>query len=189
MVRGLQAASAQVDKALRLIVARDVEGPAEEAIEDALAEAHLALHQAEHFLHSTPQSALRPQPRSGAERRQHERIDSTVGVRLLRHSLREDHGSVSLSTETATRAARNLSTGGLFVALSRGELTQVSVGNVLHVEIVGHGGAVLVKARAVVARRDDQGVGLSWVLDNDLVRRDVAALLAAVRRPAPSLPR
>jgi len=184
LVKGLSTAARQIEALMRVAVAAELPADFADTLEDAVAEANLALHQFDRLVETAPQA--KPKLHAGGiERRQHERLDANITVKLLRHSLREDDiGGVSLKSETTSRPARNVSTGGIFVAVPRAELAQVGVGNVVHVQIAGGGGALVFNARAVVARRDEQGMGLSWILDGDRVRRDVTALLEAVRRGA-----
>jgi hypothetical protein len=103
-------------------------------------------------------------------------------VCLLRHALHpNERDHALLTTETVSRSARNVSSGGIFVTLARGELAQVEIGSVLHVQVTAPGGAVAFAARASVARRTDGGVGLSWIIDSDKARREIAAFVDAVR--------
>jgi hypothetical protein len=159
-----------------------------EAVDDALIESQMLLDE----LDAQPTDAPQPLPRPHLfvrERREHERYDTRVVVRLLRHSVHVDPaGAVSLTAATASRPARNVSLGGIFVALQQGELSQVGVGSVVSLD-VGLSGEVApfharVCARAVVMRRTADGVGLRWVETSDRVRRDIENLLELVRRPS-----
>jgi hypothetical protein len=149
----------------------------EEALEDALVEAHLALHEAER---AGVEDLTRPKPRAPVRRA--ERHDTNVTVKLLRHNVRGDSSSgVSLDQETAQRQARNVSMSGIFVSLPKDELPEVQVNSVVHVS-VALGADAPFKARAIVRRREPDGIGLSWIQDSDRVKRAVEALLDAVRR-------
>lgn len=153
----------------------------EEAVEDSLVEAHLVLHELEHKEAQTAEASAKARA-SGPERRVHERFDTDVTVQLLRHSVKND-GSVGvvLTAETAKRPARNISLGGIFVALPRDELPQVGVGGVVHVA-VSLTETQSFKSRAVIMRRDASGIGLSWIDETGRVRKEVEALLATIRR-------
>jgi hypothetical protein len=160
-------------------------GASEEAldgmVEDVLVEAHLALHELERYAEVSP--PLTPKPRlSGVERRVHPRHDTDVKVQLLRFNIKNDGlPGAALEAETIKRPARNVSLGGIFVAIARDELPQVTVGGVVHVS-VSAGEATSFKARAVVMRRDPSGIGLSWLEDTDRLRKDVEVLLNVLRR-------
>lgn len=154
----------------------------DEVHEDAVVEAHLALHDWERWLEQDQkQKRLTTKP-PAAERRQHERHDTNVTVKLLRYRVRPDElGEVQLDSETTSRPARNLSPGGIFVLVPVGELAQVGVGGVVHVS-VRFGSAASFQARATVQRRDATGVGLCWIQDSDRGRAAIESLLDAVRR-------
>jgi hypothetical protein len=176
--RAIQSAQAQVDGLLRaLLTPSKRPDNFDEAVEDLVAEATLLLHQCERL--AATKAKLAP---SGSERRQHERTAVDLQVRLLRHALRSDDSDHALlTTETVSRPARNISTGGIFVTLPRGELSQVDVGSIVHVQVTAPGGSIAFQARASVARRTDGGVGLSWILDSDKTRRDVSAFVDGLR--------
>lgn len=186
--RRIHAVATQIDSVLRLVATRAAKPTdnLDETVEDTVAEAHLLIHELERVLATAPKAG--PVARvGGIERRQHERHDTNVTVRLLRHFVREHDNGVALSTEIARRAARNVSLGGIFVALPAGELPQVGVGNVVHVEV--ETAELKFYARATVARRDASGVGLNWILDEARARREVEKLLASIRRgPGTHLP-
>jgi hypothetical protein len=178
--RGMQGVLRQIESLLRIVGNKGAAAPdnLDEALEDAVAESMLLLHDCDRLLETQAKPRLHAK---GSERRQHERYETRVAVRLLRHATRQDDiGAVSLTTETANRPARNVSTGGIFVTLGKDELPQIAVGNVVHVQVSGPGSGF--QARAVVVRRDAQGLGLSWILDSEKLRRDVVAFLDAVRR-------
>ena len=183
LLRRLEATAKSVAQVYLLVASTlNPDESIEEAVADALVEGHLALSELERVQSS---DALSRTP-TGIERRQAERHETNVVVRLLRHSVREEgDGSVAIGTETVQRAARNVSTGGIFVSLPKTELLEVTLGSVLHVLVGMMNGGPAFHARGVVMRRDTNGVGLSWVLDSDRVRKDVTALLEAVRRAAP----
>jgi hypothetical protein len=179
----------QIDAMLRLVATRAVK-PVEnldETVEDTVAEARLLIHELERLLETAPKG-LGAARAGGVERRQHERLETNVTVRLLRRAVHKNDadGGVSLSTETARRSALNVSSGGIFVALPAGELPELGVGNVVHVEVETP--ELKFSARATVARRDANGVGLSWILDEERGRRAVQTLLAAVRSGSARLP-
>lgn len=183
-MRRLEAASAQVAKTYLLVVANKVAAETlDDLVDDTLVEGHLLLSEWERIAElSTPHRAnLRPP--ATIDRRQFERHETSVTVKLLRHSVRSDRDvAVALETETLQRAARNVSHGGIFVAIERTELPQLEVGHVVHVQVGTHYGGAAFHARGIVMRREATGVGLSWVLDTERVRKDVATLLEAVRR-------
>jgi hypothetical protein len=158
----------------------------EEVIEDAIVEAHLALHDWERLLaQQAEEQAARAKPRFGAlaEQRQHHRQDTNVSVRLLRHAMTETGSGVALQTETTNRPARNVSLGGLFVNVPPTDLPEVRTGHVLHVAIETTLGATLAfKARAVVMRRDATGLGLCWIEDSERVHQSIESLMAALSR-------
>ena len=183
LVKRLDASLRQVGDLYLIAVGRNAP-PATfgDAVEDALAEAHLLLHEVERAA-AEPGGGARPKPRGGIERRQHERLETQVTVRLLRHSTKpNDTGGASLGTDVVSRAARNVSVGGIFVTLPPAELPQVGVGSVVHLEVGSPGGAPPFNVRAVVMRRDAIGLGLRWMDDVERARRDIQALLEAVRR-------
>lgn len=186
LVRRLTTALETVNAAFRLATGPAPSSPAaieaaEEVIEDAVVEAHVALHDWERLLQQTQSGKHKAVPLS--DRRQHPRQDTVVTVRLLRHALRDDGRAVDLTTETMNRPARNVSLGGMFVAVSRQDLPEVGVGSVLHVAIETTLGPTLAfRARAVVARRDDSGMGLRWIVEGDKLRQAIDALLAALSR-------
>jgi hypothetical protein len=158
----------------------------EEMTEDAIVEAHLALHDWERLLAQQAEGqAARAKPRVGSflEQRQHVRQDTNVSVRLLRHAMTETGTGVALQTETTNRPARNVSLGGIFVTLAATDLPDVRVGHVLHVNIETTLGASLAfRARAVVMRRDGGGLGLRWIEDSKHVHQSIESLMAAVSR-------
>ena len=151
-----------------------------ELYEDAIVEGHLVLHDWERWLGQNEANKGAPRPTRPAERRQHPRQELGVTVTLLRHSVRENEREVTLASETASRRARNVSLGGIFVAMTRDELAFVSVGSVLHVSVAF--GELSFKARAVVTRRDGEGVGLRWLDEDERVKRAIKQLLDALRR-------
>jgi hypothetical protein len=186
LVQRLQSAADMVGQVYLLMVGSS---PAsnearEEICEDALVEGHLALHEWERWLEQ--QGRAKPSPRTAppVDRRQHDRYKIGVSVRLLRHSVRADgSGGVALSSEVASRPARNVSAGGIFVALAAGELAEVKPGSLVHVSVMtSDGGGIALEARAIVARRDSSGIALGWVHDSDRTRAAIDSLLDAIRR-------
>jgi hypothetical protein len=165
----------------------------EEVREDAVVEGHLVLHDWERFLaqEEAQQQKARsrvhtptPLPPALTDRRVHHRHETNVAVRLLRYDVRQDgSGGLTLDTETSSRPARNVSLGGIFVTMARHDLPQLQVGCIVHVSVSSSLATSLgFRARAVVQRRDDSGIGLGWIVDGDAVRAAIDALLDAVRR-------
>ncbi len=187
LAKRLKAALDQVNAAHRLATSSDShvsEEVAAEVIDDAIVEAHMALHDWERLIERQEEQAQRARQQVAlTDRRQSTRQDTDVTVRLLRHAMNESGSGVALETETANRAARNVSMGGIFVSLAVGDLPQVVVGSVLHVAIDTSLGASLgFRARAIVMRRDATGVGLRWIVDTERVTQAIESLLAAVSR-------
>lgn len=184
LVRRMQTALETVTAAFRLAGAPLPTSPAaadaaEEVIEDALVEAHLALNDWERTLAQTGKNKALPL----SDRRQHTRQEAYVTVRLLRHALHEHGNGVELTTETANRPARNVSLGGMFVTATRQDLPEVRAGSVLHVALeTSLGSSLAFRARAVVVRRDDAGIALRWIVEGERVRNAIDALLAALSR-------
>jgi hypothetical protein len=154
----------------------------DEAREDALVEGHLALHEWERLLESASQQKRRSQTPTPLDRRQHARQGVDVTVKLLRHQVRGGgFGENTLESEATSRQARNVSIGGIFVALSGAELPKIGVGAVVHVAVTV-GGAPSFEARTVVMRRDGAGLGLQWIVDSDRTRRAIESLMEAISR-------
>ena len=184
LMQRLEATAKQVGNLYLLSVSRGpATGALDDAIDDVLVEGHLLLHEVERLASEPAVARAGARGGSGADRRQHERHDTHVMVRLLRHSTQIDGtGSAALASESATRAANNVSVGGVFVSVPQHELTQVTVGGVVHVEVVGAPGVTPFRARAIVMRRDGSGLGLRWVEDSERVRRDIVGFLDEARR-------
>ena len=169
-----------------LLSAADPVSPAsasrDELYEDAVAEGHLALHDWERCLERESrkeQSSKTPPP---IDRRVHQRHDINVTVKLLRHRVRADEfGEYKLDSETTSRPARNVSLGGILVAVLKDDLPQVGVGSVLHLS-VSFGAQQSFQVRATVQRRDAQGLGLRWIVDSDRAQRAIESLLEAISR-------
>jgi hypothetical protein len=159
----------------------------DEVYEDALVEAHLVLHDWERWLEQQRQKPASRTPPASPTRRQHERYDTNVSVRLLRHSVHADGtGGATLNSEATSRPARNVSLGGIFVAVPKDELAEVAVGNVLHVSVSTPAGALLsFNARATVMRRDASGLALRWIVDSERLRKAIESLLDALRPSRP----
>jgi hypothetical protein len=155
----------------------------EEARDDALIEGHLALAEWERWLEQRHEHKPRRTP-PPVDRRRHERYETGVLVKLLRYAVRESSGErMTLVAETASRPARNVSLGGILVAMARDELPQVGVGSIVHVSVsAALGGPLEFQIRAAVTRRDDVSVALSWIQDSDRARRAIESLLAAITR-------
>ena len=185
LIRRIEAAKEQVAELYLLTVRKTA--PAEALamlIDDAIVEGYVLLRQLADRAEQEANARAKGKalPPSSIDRRQHERLPAHVTVRLLRHSVhKEDTGGASLVTETVDRSARNVSTGGIFVAVSRHELAQVSVGSVVHLQVATPAGRTFF-ARGVVMRRDADGLGLSWVQDSERVSQEISTLLELVRR-------
>jgi hypothetical protein len=154
----------------------------EEVRQDAIVEAHLALHDWERWLEQQAAGQrARARPLPSLERRVHSRHETNVVVKLLRYHLRTSGSDgVTLDSQTASRPARNISMGGIFVAMPPKELPQLTVGCVVHISVTA--GPQTVRLRAAVLRRDDAGVGLGWMKDSDEMQGTIESLLEAVRR-------
>jgi hypothetical protein len=178
LAQRLESALAQVSGVYLLGVSTAAPAPAglDDAREDALVEGHLALHDWERWIEQEKQR----RPKTTTYCRQHERQETNVEVRLLRYCL-QDGGSLGtkLESESASRPARNVSLGGIFVAAAPDDLPEVRVGSVLHVSVSY--GALSLKARAAVVRRDASGLGLRWIEESERVRRAIEVLLDAIR--------
>lgn len=154
-------------------------GPVEEMEEDALTEGYLALSEWDRWLEREKVPAVNPLKRT-ENRRKHERAPTTITVRLLRLTASEQAtGGVTLDAKTATRPARNVSLGGIFVSLPREELPEIGIGNVVHVlaalEANSH------QLRGVVTRRDNSGIALRWLVDSERTQKAIDALLHAAQ--------
>ena len=184
LVRRMESALEMVAGAY-LLSATDPVSPAsarEELYEDAVAEGHLALHDWERWLERESrkeQSSKTPPP---IDRRVHQRHDINVTVKLLRHRVRAyEFGEYKLDSETTSRPARNVSLGGILVAVLKDDLPQVGVGSVLHLS-VSFGAQQSFQVRATVQRRDAQGLGLRWIVDSERAQRAIESLLDAISR-------
>jgi hypothetical protein len=155
-------------------------GTVEEIQEDALVEAHLVLHEWERCLELQNKP---PQKSRGTEQRRHPRLETNVSVKLQRHAVRGHGGTLSVETDTITKPARNVSLDGIYVLAAPAELGDVAVGGVVHLSVVTTlGGTLSFHARAVVVRRDQDGVGLRWVRDTPAIEKAIASLLDAISR-------
>jgi hypothetical protein len=155
-------------------------GAIEEIQEDALVEGHLVLHEWERCL----EMQTKPPPkRSGSEQRRVPRYETNVSVKLQRHAIRGNGPSLSVATDTISKPARNVSLDGIYVLATPAELGDVAVGGVVHLSVVTTlAGAPSFHARAVVVRRDQEGVGLRWVRDTPAIEKSIATLLEAIGR-------
>ncbi len=178
-------AAAELVGRVYLLVCAPSQVPAEtleEVCEDAIVEGHLVLHDWERWLEQDKRPRARSRTPPPIDRRQYARHETKVSVRLLRHDVGDDgSGGVALASQEMSRPARNLSLGGIFVAVTRNELPQVTAGSVVRVSVstpLGPGGSF--QTRAAVARRDDAGLGLRWIEQSDRFRRALETLLAAV---------
>ncbi|HEX9102938.1 MAG TPA: PilZ domain-containing protein [Polyangia bacterium] len=153
----------------------------DELYEDALVEGHLALHEWERWRDDEDQQKRKVRPAAPlGQRRQHERHETSVTVSLTRHGLRTEGSAAVVGTDAVRLSARNISLGGILVMAAKSDLPRAAVGSVVHVTL-GGAGERLLHARAVVARRDDAGIGLRWLTENEADRRVVDAILAATR--------
>lgn len=153
--------------------------------EDAIAEGHLVLHEWERWLEreKEPKPTVRMRPVRLAElpnRRAHERYETGVSVRLLRYGVREQAGSVSIESAAVNRPARNVSTGGIFVAVPKDDLPQVGLGAIVHISVEVDGQSF--SARAAVTRRESDGLALRWMQDSPQAQRSIDSMLDALRR-------
>jgi hypothetical protein len=150
----------------------------EEVGEDAVVEAHLVLHDWELCVEKEGErSRKQTGPHaSRSERRVHARQDINVSVEVVRHAV----SGGSSERAIVVRPARNVSRGGIMVALTAADLPGVAVGSVVRVAATLNSGSF--EAKAAVVRRDAAGVGLRWVKDTPDVERLVQALVDAVAR-------
>jgi PilZ domain-containing protein len=160
-------------------------GAIQELSEDAIAEGHLVLHDWERWLEreKEPKPTVRMRPVRLSElpdRRAHERYEAGVSVRIVRHGVREQAGSVSIESAAVDRPARNVSTGGIFVAVPKDDLPQVGVGAIVHISVNVESESFA--ARAAVTRRETDGLALRWIQDSPQAQRYIESVLDAVRR-------
>ncbi len=149
---------------------------------NALIQAHLALHDWERWLAAEDHDARSSAP-VAANRRRHVRYETDVAVKLVRRARQGGPALPLLPSDEAVRAARDVSLGGLFVAVPANELPRVLVSSLVEVTInLGRGREF--GARAEVLRRDPRGVGLRWFHDSDRVRLAIESLVATVGRAA-----
>jgi hypothetical protein len=182
LTQRMQSTLDSVSAAYLLAVTPENRTIVEEAREDAIAEAHLVLHEWERWVEQRETNRVKPRASAIPDRRIHTRIDTSVTVRLLRYAIHSDDTTgTALEAETLQRPARNVSLGGIFVALDKGDLPKVGVGNIVHVSVTV-GVALTFRARAAVARRVDDGIGLHWIQDTEAVKRSVKSLLDAVTK-------
>jgi hypothetical protein len=161
-----------------LVQIGELKNAPEEVYEDTIIEATLALHDWERWLEQAdkPKAQARPAapgPQSMIDRRQSERQEAQASVRILRYVVEEG----TVEADSITRPARNVSLGGLAVALAAGDLPRVKVGCVVHLSIAAAGRPTVFQVRAVVIRRGDDGLALKWLHD---ATGTVSALVAAV---------
>jgi hypothetical protein len=150
----------------------------------ALVEGQLVLHDWERW--QGGQAKPQPHALSPINRREHERFASHAEVRILRHGAPNDlRGEQALESAATLRRARNVSLGGLFVALPARELPEVVVGSIVQLSITPPVETPLVfLLRATVLRRDADGLGVRWLLDSPRTQRSIDALLDATRPAA-----
>jgi len=152
----------------------------DELCADALAEARLALGDWEAW-----RASQRQKPRAPvlppAERRQHQRHETTASVTIMRHTVSREGVGVELRTDSASRPARNVSLGGMFVAAGAADLAGVGVGSVLHVSVAAPGSRSF-RARGAVMRRDPTGIALRWIVESAADQQVIDALNEAMRR-------
>jgi hypothetical protein len=155
-------------------------GAIAEIQEDALVEGHLVLHEWERCLEMQTKGQ---QKRPGSEQRRVPRYETSVSVKLQRHAVRGKGGSLTVETDTISKPARNVSLDGIYVVAAPAELGDVAVGGVVHLSVVTTlAGGPSFHARAVVVRRDQEGVGLRWVRDTPAIEKSIASLLEAIGR-------
>lgn len=157
----------------------------ENASEDAIAEGHMVLHEWERWIEreKEPKPTVRMRPmRLGdlPDRRAHERYETGVSVQIIRHGVREQGGTASIESASVSRPARNVSTGGIFVAAPKDDLPQVGVGAIVHISVKVEEQSF--QARATVTRRDADGLALRWIQDSAPAQRSIESILDAVRR-------
>jgi len=153
----------------------------EEARQEAIVDAHLALHDWERWAESQRQPRLRPQP-PRPRRTSDARPPGDVEVTLLRYRTHNGDGrEIAFADATAARWARSLSADGIFVTMAKDEVPQLGVGGVVQLSTQPDSGGPI-QARATVLRRDADGVSLKWIVDNDRTRRLIESLLEKVRR-------
>jgi hypothetical protein len=182
LTQRMQSTLDSVSAAYLLAVTPENRTVVEEAREDAIAEAHLVLHEWERWVEQRETNRVKPRASAIPDRRIHTRHETSVTVRLLRYAIHSDDTTgTALEAETLNRAARNVSLGGIFVALAKGDLPKLGIGNIVHVSVTV-GDTLSFKARASVARRVEDGIGLHWIQDSDAVKRSVKTLLDAVTR-------
>jgi hypothetical protein len=155
-------------------------GALEELYDDIIVEAHLVLHEWERWQADAGAQKVKP-PVATTNRRAHPRHDTNVSVQLLRHAVHASNHGVTLESESLKRPARNVSLGGMFVVLSKDDLPQVAAGSVVHIS-VSFGDSLTFRARAAVARRASDGIGLHWIQENEAVTRSIKALLDAIHQ-------
>ena len=135
--------------------------------ESALIQGHLALRDWEHWLEREERAPTRARTPSLDERRLYVRYETDIPVQLQR--------------EPISRSARNVSLGGLFVAVTRADVPKLSVGSVVLVSVRCRSAPPLI-ARATVMRRESAGVGLCWIQDSAHAERGIARLLDGIRQ-------
>jgi hypothetical protein len=155
------------------------------ASEDAIAEGHLVLHDWERWIEREKEPKPTVRTRSvrlsdPPDRRVHERYETGVSVQITRHGVHEHAGTVRIESASVSRPARNVSTGGIFVAAPKEDLPQVGVGAIVHISIKAEEHSF--HARATVTRRDADGLALRWVQDSAQAQRAIESILDAVRR-------
>ncbi len=153
----------------------------DEVYEDAIVEGHLALHDWERWVGADDPQKRKARPATG-QPRQHERVETSVSVSLLRHGVRTVGSGAVVGTDAVQLTGRNVSLGGMLVIAGKADLPGAVVGSVVHVALDGSQGRPA-PARAIVTRRDDSGIALRWVQETEADRRVVEALVAAIQQP------
>jgi PilZ domain-containing protein len=181
LLQHMEAAEEAVSNVYRLLGgAGAVRGETlDELCEDAIVEAHLALHEWERWSTGEDQQKKKAQPLFGAppgQRRQHERQQTSVSVSVLRHDLR----GAGDKSATVVLTARNISLGGMLMMASKSELPTADVGSVVHVTVKTATERRL-HARALVTRRDDSGIAVRWLAESEADRAVVEAIIVASR--------
>lgn len=101
------------------------------------------------------------------EARQHPRFELFATVELHR------------GEETLVLPARNISLGGLYLAADGNDVSHLYVGDIVEVTLFDaiDEGKPFVRGAAQLARRDEDGLALSWASSDPVVARKLASLL------------
>ncbi len=151
----------------------------EEVYADALVEGHLVLHEWERWRTQERGSTSKPRAPHSGDQRRHVRHESAVAVVLRRHRVQASGGAPpTVTKQTSSLRARNVSTGGLFVIAAKHAVAHLPQGSVVVVSVTTTLGTDLAfEARAAVTRVEDDGIGLRWVDDSEQARRAIHTLV------------